>query len=154
MAGFNYTSAPTVADKVSLTRLWLGDRDKDNPLFNDTEIEVVLSVQPSPVQAAASLALARAATVARRVDKTIGKTRLSLSQEMQQWLDLAARLNSAGAGDVPNQSNGVGGIRVAGITIAEKKELRTNNTNQPFSFEIGMDDHQGTDAYVDNPEGE
>ena len=147
---FTYTKAPTLEDKVDLTRLWLGDRDKDAPLFTDEEIRLVLSIQESPVQAAAALAMARAAEVARKVDKTIGRTKLSLSKEQDSWLKLAERLRQAGAGDMPNQSSGVGGILVGGLTRAEKREEQTGTTFEPFQFTVGMDDHPNSDSYAED----
>jgi hypothetical protein len=143
---FTYTGAPTTDDLVELTRLWLGDRDKDNPIFSDTEIEVVLQVQSSPVQAAASLACARMAEVARKVTKKIGRTSINSSDEYKHWKELAEKLENAGSGLVPNQGSGLGGVLVGGLTKAERQELATDNVYDPFRFEIGQDDHPDTSA--------
>ena len=130
-------------DKVELTRLWLGDRVKPY-IFSDTVVETVLAINPSPVRAAMALACARAAELSDKVDKTIGKTSVKLSQQKKHWLELAEKLSTAGAGDMPNQSNGVGGIRVGGILRSEKDELATDTVHEPFSFTVGQDDIRGS----------
>lgn len=145
-----YSGAPSETDLVNLTRMWLGDKDPDRLRFTRAEIELVLSIQPSPVQAAASLARSRAAQLVEGISKSIGRTRLDLSKQYRGWLDLADHLDEQGDGLIPGQGSGVSGIRVMGITRAEVAELATDTTYQPFSFQVGMDDHVRSDRYRSN----
>lgn len=140
-------------DKVQLTRIWLGDTDKARQIYDAGDIELVLRVRPSPVQAAAALAHSRLAAVTRKVDKSIGRTRIALSQEAKALHDLIDRLERAGDGDAPKgPMSGVGGIRSSGALISEHKAVDEDESLRDFPFDVGRDDHPGIFGFDDEHE--
>ena len=131
-------------DPVSLVRAALGDTDTSDPLFSDDTIEAVLTLQTSPVLAAASLADMQGAKVSRKTNKKIGKTSINVGDEAKKWFELADRLRQLGPGDIPGGSGAkVGGVLAGGITRAEFANERSQTKYQPYSNEIGMDDNPG-----------
>lgn len=140
---FNWTGLKA-DDPVSQTRLALGDIDPNDPLFDDGTILAALSLaNNSPTIAAAALADAQAALAIRDVDRKIGNTTLK-GKSAKEWRELADRLRALGPGALSGAaSTGVGGILAGGIRRSEFKRERSQTEFQPFSNEIGMDDHPG-----------
>lgn len=152
-----YSGAPKATDKVALVRLALGDTNTADPLFTDTEVEVVLELQPIVTFAAAALAEMAAAKFAREVAVSIGSTRVDCQQQFDHYKRLALNLRKGGPGDLPG-GDGSGqptlSMTVGGISRSEKQAFEDDSDAIQPSFEIGQDDHPGTANATSNLTGQ
>jgi len=147
----SYSGNPASSTK-DLVRFLIGDTDSASEFLTDAEINAVVAIQPNPVWAAASCADAIAGKVSRKVDKTIGKTSIRLSQQVDAFRKLADRLRAGGAGMLPGgdgSGNPAGGIFIGGVSITDNDAIRTDTDITQSSFSIGQDDMPGTSD--DNP---
>ena len=140
-----YTDDPAnvATDRV---RFLCGDTDNNHLFLSDNEVAYALAEQPIPVYAAAACADAIANKLSARVDKTIGKTSLRLSQQAEAFRKTAERLRNGGPGNLPGGDGSgerVGGIFVGGVSISGNQDLRNDTTIEQPSFSIGQDDSPG-----------
>lgn len=83
---------PTKKDEV---RLIIGDTDIDDQLLQDEEIEYFLEQsQDSVIQASIKAVMAIIAKLSRKVDKSVGEAKLSLSQQIEHYQKLLDNLKS------------------------------------------------------------
>jgi hypothetical protein len=120
-------------------------------MVTDTEIDFVLTAQPSVTFAAAACAEACAAKYARQVSMTIGATSVQAQQRTDALMALAARLRAGGAGVLPG-GDGSGSptmtMAVGGLSYAERDSFRqdADRIQPPVSLE--QDDKPGVpDSY-------
>jgi hypothetical protein len=150
---FSYTpGSGTDRDRV---RFMVGDTVNLNHLVENEEIDDILSIQPVLSYAAASTADAIAAHFAREADLSIGATSISLSQKAEAYRKLADRLRKSGAGDIPG-GDGTGiatlGMRVGGISRAERNNFKSDPDVIQPNFSIGQTDYPASNA-VPQPDG-
>lgn len=144
----SYSGNPA-ANTKDLVRFLLGDTTNvaATEFLTDAEINAVLAIQPNPVWAAAACADAIAGKVSRKVDKSIGKTSVKLSQQVDAFRKLADRLRAGGAGSLPGgdgSANPAGGVFIGGATISENDSIHEDTDLVQPSFSIGQDDIPGT----------
>ena len=85
------------SNKSDELRLLVGDTDADNPVLTDEEVAYYLAqAEDNALRGAWLAALDLAARFAKKMDKSIGETRISYSQQLQQYNDLANRLQARG----------------------------------------------------------
>ena len=131
-------------------RFLVGDTDTSNQLLNDAEIAYANAQFPGNVKlAAAYAAKAIAAIFSRRADKQVGDLRITYSQQMKQYLDLAKKFEAEGsrAGARPY---------AGGITVSDKQAVNLDADRVKPSFRRGEFDfnqsiaNDGRDV-LDNP---
>jgi hypothetical protein len=88
-----YTGKPATSTR-DFVRWRTGDTDASDWLQTDSEIDAALSIHGDKFQAAAAVADAIAAKFARRVDSTMGKLKLTLSQKVKQYRELAGAIRT------------------------------------------------------------
>lgn len=144
-SGWSYSGNPLSSSR-DLVRFLIGDTLASRPLLKDLEIDAVLSFQPNPVWAAAACADAIANLFASKVDKAIGQTRISLSQQVKHYQQMADRFRAGGPGNLPGgdgSAERVGGIFVGGVDKDENQSIRDDASVEQPSFNVGQDDHPG-----------
>lgn len=110
------SSAPGSSDR-SWVRLMIGDNTTANEELQDEEIDVLLSDQGSKERAAIAAARALGARYARKVDKQVGRLRISASQTAKHFFELADQL----AQTLAMKAGGAGGMYAGGISILDKQ---------------------------------
>lgn len=132
---FSYASTNIDSSGLSWVRFRVGDTSSGSALLEDAEIEALLDSHPKE-RAAALAARGIAAWFARRVDKQVGKLRISMAQASEHYFDLADRLEKeTGTSAKPY----AGGISVSDV---ESEESDTDRPDRMFS--VGQFDHTGT----------
>jgi hypothetical protein len=150
-SNWTYNQIPKSTESRALVRLYIGDTDQKQQLLTDGEIDMILGIQTNVVLAAAACADAIAAKFSRRVDKDIGETSISLSDQRKAYQDLADRLRELGGDLIPGGSGGrvatafAGGLSYSGVDAIISDE----DFKQP-SFELGQDDYPGTTKNTQN----
>lgn len=89
---FTYTGA--VDTDLAKVRLIIGDVSKDKPKLADAEVSFFLTEEGSVRRAAVRCAESIAAIFAAKVDQSIGKIKISFSQQYEHYKELAKRLSS------------------------------------------------------------
>lgn len=128
----------TTPARIRLVRIALGDTDVEDEVFATDDIRAVLESEPVITRAAAILADSAAARFAREVDRRIGPTSVSASQQSQAYAALAARLRASPPGDF------AGGVHLP-VPYA-------GGLDAPLQFGIGMDDFTSTGSQSDDLE--
>jgi len=86
---------PNLPTKTDEVRLIIGDTDIDDQLLQDEEIEYFLEQsQDSVTQASIKAVMAIIAKLSRKVDKSVGEAKLSLSQQIEHYQKLLDNLKS------------------------------------------------------------
>jgi len=86
---------PNLSTKKDEVRLIIGDTDIDDQLLQDEEIEYFLEQsQDSVIQASIKAVMAIIAKLSRKVDKSVGEAKLSLSQQIEHYQELLDNLKS------------------------------------------------------------
>lgn len=134
------TSLTTALDRV---RFALGDIVELGHRIEDETITAVLVRQPIETYAAAACAQAIAGTLAAKVDKSIGATSITLSQQMAHYMELAKTLREGGPGALPG-GDGSGSsapeVWAGGVSYTERDTLNADSDYIKPSFSVGMDD--------------
>lgn len=150
---FSYSGAPGTDDPVGLVRMLIGDTRSEAPILTDSEIAVVLSLQPVITYAAAACADIIAARFARDVNMSIGETSIDLSQKIKAYQALADRLRQH-AGDLPGGDGtnvATASMFVGGLSIDARNDLLYADSNRiKPQFALGMDDNPGTVNHLDD----
>ena len=86
---------PNLSTKKDEVRLIIGDTDTNDQLLQDEEIEYFLEqTQNSVTQASIKAIMAIIAKLSRKVDKSVGEAKLSLSQQIEHYRKLLDDLKS------------------------------------------------------------
>lgn len=153
---WTYLSPPTGRD-IDKVRLLMGDTDSTRPLLTDEEIEYLLSltgsVDPTTLryteaqirQAAARAADSAAASLWSLADKSIGPTRIALSQRREAliktadrlWGEVGGRIDTAAA--VAPLLGGVSRGDDSGLITSDSKAPTFYKHMQEASPEPGVD---------------
>ena len=91
--GWTYAGDPSANDR-DFVRFEVGDTDTTDQLVTDEEIAGAVSVWGNKWRAASNVAKAIAGKFARRVDTTMGKLKISYSQRVKHYMDLAKTLEA------------------------------------------------------------
>ena len=114
---YSYVDLTTSLNKVRLT---IGDTDSGDPLLTNEEIQFRIDNEATIWSAAASCADDIAAKFSRQVDKSVGDLRLSASQKVTQYRDLAMSIRSRKG--LLHALPFAGGISVTGKETHEEDE--------------------------------
>jgi hypothetical protein len=130
--GWTY-DATDISSDLAKVRLLIGDTDTNDQQFDDAEVNFFINQAGNVWGAAAQACEALASNYARRVDKAVGRTRLSASQRVKHYLDLAKKLKAQGTRlAIP---------KAGGISIAEKQTQRDDSDRVGPSFHVGQFDN-------------
>lgn len=134
---FSYLSTAPGSSDRSWVRLTIGDNSSANVELQDEEIDVLISDQGSKERAAIAAARALGARYARKVDKQVGRLRISTSQAAQAYFNLADKLE----GQLAQMAGGAGGMYAGGISIADKEAEEADADRVAPAFARGQFDH-------------
>lgn len=90
---FSYSNDPAL-NRMDAARFLVGDTDAATAMLDDAEVEYALDQHGSPERAAAALADALAAQVAKKMDKAVGPAKIAYSQQFDHYIALATRLRA------------------------------------------------------------
>ena len=133
----------TDKDKV---RFYVGDVDTTDQLRSDEEIEAIVAIEGTILEASAATCESLAAQYAREVTKTTGRFRREASDKSKRYSELAGYLRGrSGAEDsltaVPH---------VGGISVSRKETVESDTDRVDPAFSVGMRDNPraryGTDT--------
>ena len=139
---FTYDSTDPGGTTKDYIRLRIGDTSTSDQLLQDEEILAVIAAETNTLKAAAVCAQSIAGTFARKVDKTVGKLRIMMSQASERYSDMAA--------DLLLESGRKAGAWAGGISVADKDDTEDDTDRVKPAFAVGQFDNPGqdsTDAY-------
>ncbi len=143
---FTYTGA--VDTDLEKVRLLIGDVFKAKPKLGDAEINFFLTEEGSIRRAAARSAESIAAIFASKVDQSVGKIRVSFSQQYKQFKELAKRLTTDA-----NQASMAGAFS-GGISKADKRvDEQNEDFPKPFFARDQFDSQAATTVPRGNDDG-
>ena len=111
----------------------LGDTSSGNPLLQDEEIDAITSFEGGRDLAAAYCAETIGATFAGKVDKTVGKLKISQSQASGHYFGLAERLRF--------KANSRAAPSAGGISIDDTRDEEQRPDRVKPAFSIGFTDY-------------
>lgn len=134
------STAPGSSDR-SWVRLRIGDNSSGDQQLQNEEIDMLLASEGSKYAAAAAAARTIGAKFATRVDRTIGKLRISMAQASDHYFKLAETLDSEAAAGAA--SEGMDPPFAGGISIADKDASKADTDRPAYAFTRGQFDHPG-----------
>jgi len=147
---FSYNSALTTdKDKV---RMLIGDKVDAGHMFEDEEINAMLLTISNVNLCAAYLLDSAASSFARKADKSIGQTRIMMSQAFANLTAMADRLRSGASGGDGSGVVTSDPMSVGGISIDERIDLRSGDSDriQP-EFRLHSDDNPNVNVNTLSP---
>lgn len=123
----SYSGDPANSPRDAV-RFWMQDTDPENPFLKDPEIDLLLSIYPNPIRAAAAGARQIAVRYAAKADKAVGDFRISYGQISKNYLAIADRLDMEGATMGVTPYSG-------GISHTDRKNVSSNpdRVKPPFT---------------------
>ncbi len=141
---WTYSGDPSTNDKDAV-RVRVGDTDSTDELLQDEEILFFLTERSSNVLlASADSAIAIAGQFSRKVNVKNLSLSVNATDRAKAYLELAKKFREQ-AGVGPKDAVAAE-IFSGGLSIAGKRALKDNSDAVKPSFEIGRDDHPGSDA--------
>jgi len=138
---FTYASTAPASSDRSYIRLRIGDTSSGSARFSDEELDAFLSVESNKYLAAAVAAESLMALYATKVDKSVGRLRISMQQASGHFSKLAMRLRAEAS------------MRVApyagGISIADKQDQNADTDRVNPSFSMGQYDDPSARIDID-----
>jgi len=126
------------ASSIGRVRMLAGDADTSDELMTDNQYAWALDESSDNIYGAASLiARAIAGKFARRADTSIGELRVSYSQRVTQYNDIAARMTREEVKRGGSVSV-IGAPRAGGISQSAVDAVRDNTDRVQPSFRRGM----------------
>ena len=142
--GFSYTSTNVGSSDLSWVRFRVGDTSSGSYRLDDGEINALVTEQGNKYFAAAICAEAIGAGFAQRVDKTVGKLSLSISQASERYFNLAARLRA--------EANMAAAPYAGGISASDKADEESDTDRVAPSFSIDQFDAPYSDLPFLDPD--
>lgn len=139
---WTYSGDPAGSNRDEV-RFLCGDTDTNDQLVNDAEIAWAITEEGNNQAAAANICEHLASKFARKVDKTVGPTKLLMSQKSTAFAERANELRGRVAviGATPY---------AGGISIADKQTYEDDTDRvEPF-FGRRQFDHPGTSQYFES----
>lgn len=128
------TYDPTLPTDKDLVRLYISDTDAANAEFQDEAIEAILTIEGSPLLAAARLADSLAAQYSSRSDLTIDGFSIKFSDRAEAYRDLADSLRASAAAG----SGGLAAPVITGVSLSAMQSVASNTDRPPNKFELDM----------------
>ena len=138
---WEYLSTAPGSSAKSYVRLRVGDTTSADQLLQDEEILAVISAETNTLKAAAICAQTIAGKYARKVDKTVGKLRISMSQASARYSEMAD--------DLLRESGRKAGAWAGGISISDKEDTEADTDRVAPSFYLGQFDNEGSESTSD-----
>ena len=132
---FSYNSSAPESSARSYIRLVISDTSSGSNVLEDEEIDAFLSLEGGRDVAAAYAADAKGAAFAGKVDKTVGKLKISLAQASAHFFELADRLRF--------KANSRAAPYAGGISESDKTNVEQDTDRVQPAFRIGMTDFEG-----------
>ena len=129
---FSYLDTAPQSSARSYIRLLLGDTSSGNAMLSDEEIDAFLSIEGGRDIAASHAADAIGATFARRVDRTIGKLKISMAQSSDHYFALGERLRFKAASRAAPYAGG--------ISQSDKRDVEADTDRVKPGISIGFTD--------------
>lgn len=137
---------PTPDGQMMRVRFLIGDTDAEDHQLHDEEILFINTHQPVTTYAAAAAADTLAAKYARQVNTNNSDLRVSAAARHKHYQELADRLRSMGAGEVPG-GEGAGEILaevyVGGASKTASDSILGDSGLNKSPFAVGQDDLLG-----------
>jgi len=144
--GFSFASSNVGSSDLSWVRFRVGDTSSGSYRLDDEEINALVSEQGNKYIAAAICAEAIGAGFAQRVDKTVGKLQISMSQASERYFKLADRLRAeAGMRAEPY---------AGGISQSDKDSEEADTDRVSPNFTIAQFDAPGSGLSFLDPDEE
>lgn len=137
---FSYLSTAPESSARSYIRLVIGDTSSGSNNLEDEEIDAFLSLEGGRDLAAAHAADAIGATFAGKVDKTVGKLKISLAAASDHFFTLADRLRF--------KAHSRAAPYAGGISQDDKRDAERDTDRVKPGISIGFTDYAG--AVVDD----
>ena len=138
---FSYNTRAPESSARSYIRLILGDTSSGNTMLQDEEIDAFLSLEGGRDIAASHAADAIGATFARRVDRTIGKLKISMAQASNHYFALGEKLRFKAASRAAPYAGG--------ISQSDKRDVEADTDRVKPGISIGFTDFdKGIDESV------
>lgn len=134
-----------MASSLEIVRVLIQD-NQSPPFLTDDDINAIVTLEPNAFRAAATAARAISGKFSERVDMGGGSSRLALSQQADNYLKLADRLD-ARAQQGGDGGTGVSGIlpngepELTGLSIDEIRDERRDPDRYDSVFYRGLDDN-------------
>ena len=136
---WEYLSTAPGSSSKSYVRLRIGDTTSADMLLQDEEILAVLDAETNVLKAAAVCAQTIAGKFARKVDKTVGKLQISMSQTSARYSEMAD--------DLLRESGRKAGAWAGGISVSDKEDTEADTDRVAPVFVMGQFDNEAsTDA--------
>jgi len=135
---WTYDSTAPGATAKDYVRLRVGDTTSADQLLQDAEILAVISAETNTLKAASICAQTIAGKYARKVDKTVGKLAISMSQASARYSEMAD--------DLLRESGRKAGAYAGGISIADKEDTEADTDRVAPVFTMGQFDYDGADS--------
>lgn len=129
---WTYAGDPSMSDRDAV-RFLVGDTDTDDQLVTDEEIAWQLTEEADVYGAASTVAFAIAGRFARKADKSVGDLRVSFSQQVQQYRELAITLRQ-------RQGQSLAEPYAGGISISGKRTVENDTDRVRPAAAIGVHD--------------
>lgn len=127
-----WTYDPVVGTSKDKIRLLIGDTDEDNPILQDEEIDLFVTLASGSVnRAAAHAARGIASRLSQKANKSVGDLRIFYSDRTTSYLDLACKLD-AQADRAPTSPY------AGGISWADKQTAREDTDRVDPAFRRGQ----------------
>jgi hypothetical protein len=128
---WTYTS-PLTSTRDAV-RFNIGDTQSADPQLSDEEIDYVLTLRSSVVQAAIMCCDELIARYTRQVTQSVGSVSVSFSDRIGHYKELIARLNLRGAAIEPF---------IGGQSISDSDSVNTDTDRNGAIFSVGMFDRK------------
>lgn len=133
---------PTTRDKV---RFFIGDNDDQNKIFDDGEIDAMLSLESNIYLAAALLADQLAARYASEANVSVDGLSVSSSNKTEKYRTLAAQLRERAI----STGGGIGMPFVGGISLSTMQSVDQDTDRNPSKFKIGQNSFVQDGSFVE-----
>ncbi len=116
------------------------------PILDDTDLGVIVALEPNAFRAAADACRAIAGKFGERVDMDAGSSSMDLSSQAENYLKLAESFDKRAqqGGDGGTGMSGIvagGGSVITGISNSEIESVREDIDRYTSAFYRGMDDN-------------
>jgi hypothetical protein len=138
---FSYLSSGPGSSDRSWVRLRIGDTSSGDVLLQNEELDVLLADEGTKHGAAAAAARAIGAQYARKVDKQVGRLRISMAQASEHFFSLADKIEQE---EVTSGSDTLNPPYAGGISLADRESDAADTDRPDYAFTRGQFDHPGT----------
>jgi len=132
---WSYNSSAPGSSAKSFVRLLIGDTSSGDQLFQDEELEALISAEGNNYNAAAAACESLAANFARRADQTVGALQVQLSQISRSYMRQADRMK--------RRARRGAGIYAGGISHSDMETVHDDTDQVRGNVKLGMTDLPG-----------